>query len=293
MATKIIILLGPTGVGKTALGVALARYLNSPVINCDSRQIYKELNIGVARPSPEELAAVTHYFIASHSIHQIYSAGDYEREAWDLVMKLAPAHEYLLMVGGSGLYIDAFCDGMDDLPESDPQLREQLNNTLLEPGGIEQLRAQLKLLDSVAYARTDLSNSRRIIRALEVCLLTGRPYSSFLNNTPKKRPFEIEKIKLERPRGELYERIDKRVDSMMEQGLLDEARGLYPYKELSALRTVGYRELFDHFEGKYSLEQAVSLIRRNTRRYAKRQMTYWRDIPKTEDHPLLRRVPFP
>ncbi len=293
MATKIIILLGPTGVGKTALGVALARYLGSPVINCDSRQIYKEMNIGVARPSPEELAAVTHYFIATHSIHQAYSAGDYEREAWELVMKLAPDHEYLLMVGGSGLYIDAFCDGMDDLPESDPQLREQLNDKLLEPGGMEQLRAQLKLLDSVAYAQTDLSNSRRIIRALEVCLLTGRPYSSFLNNTKKKRPFEIEKIKLERPRAELYERIDRRVDVMMEQGLPDEARELYQFKELSALHTVGYRELFDYFEGKYSLEEAVSLIKRNTRRYAKRQMTYWRDVPKTEDHPLLRLIPFP
>ena len=291
MATKIILLTGPTGVGKTEQALAIARLLQTPVINCDSRQIYKELNIGVARPSPEALAAVRHYFIATHTIHEPYSAGDYEREAWDLVMRLAPDHPYLLLVGGSGLYADAFVKGFDALPVPDAALRQQLMKQAEDPAGLEALRNRLLELDPVTYHRIDLSNKRRVMRAVEVCLLSGKPYHSFLSNTPRKRPFEIEQLVMERPRKELYDRINQRVDRMVESGLVEEARSLYKYRKLPALQTVGYRELFDHFDGKISLEEAVSLIRRNTRRYAKRQLTYWREVPKKEDHPLLRPDP--
>ncbi|NLA15286.1 MAG: tRNA (adenosine(37)-N6)-dimethylallyltransferase MiaA [Bacteroidales bacterium] len=291
MATKIILLTGPTGVGKTEQALAIARLLQTPVISCDSRQIYKELNVGVARPLSEELAAVPHHFIATHTIHKPYSAGDYEREAWELVMRLAPDHPYLLIVGGSGLYADAFVKGFDPLPVPNPQLRKQLMKQAEDVQGLMDLRNQLLTLDPVTYHRIDLSNKRRVMRAVEVCILSGKPYHSFLTRNPKKRPFEIEHIVMERPRKELYHRINSRVEKMMEVGLMEEARGLYPYRKLPALRTVGYRELFDHFEGKISLEEAVSLIQRNTRRYAKRQLTYWRSVPRKEDHPLLRPVP--
>ncbi len=283
--------MGPTGVGKTSQSLAIARLLKSPVINCDSRQIYKELKIGVARPAEEELSQVKHYFIASHTIHQAYSAGDYEREAWDLVMKLAPSHEYLLMVGGSGFYIDAFTDGIDHMPPSDPEIREELARTAEDPQGYEALQFRLKELDPITWNRIDKANKRRVLRALEVCLSSGKPYHYFLKHTAKERPFEIEKIMMERPRAELYERIDRRADEMMKAGLLEEARSLYPYKKLPALQTVGYRELFAHFDGEYSYNEALRLIKRNTRRYAKRQLTYWRNETRTEDHPLLRPVP--
>lgn len=283
--------MGPTGVGKTSQSLAIARLLKSPVINCDSRQIYKELKIGVARPAEEELSQVKHYFIASHTIHQTYSAGDYEREAWDLVMKLAPSHEYLLMVGGSGFYIDAFTDGIDHMPPSDPEIREELARTAEDPQGYEALQFRLKELDPLTWTRIDKANKRRVLRALEVCLSSGKPYHYFLKHTAKERPFEIEKIMMERPRAELYERIDRRADEMMKAGLLEEARSLYPYKKLPALQTVGYRELFAHFDGEYSYNEALRLIKRNTRRYAKRQLTYWRNETRTEDHPLLRPVP--
>ena len=283
--------MGPTCVGKTSQSLAIARLLKSPVINCDSRQIYKELKIGVARPAEEELSQVKHYFIASHTIHQTYSAGDYEREAWDLVMKLAPSHEYLLMVGGSGFYIDAFTDGIDHMPPSDPEIREELARTAEDPQGYEALQFRLKELDPLTWTRIDKANKRRVLRALEVCLSSGKPYHYFLKHTAKERPFEIEKIMMERPRAELYERIDRRADEMMKAGLLEEARSLYPYKKLPALQTVGYRELFAHFDGEYSYNEALRLIKRNTRRYAKRQLTYWRNETRTEDHPLLRPVP--
>ncbi len=283
--------MGPTCVGKTAQSLTIARLLQSPVINCDSRQIYKELKIGVARPTENELSQAKHYFIASHTIHQTYSAGDYEREAWELVMRLAPSHEYLLMVGGSGFYIDAFVGGIDHMPPSDPGLREELARRAEQPEGYESLQNQLKEMDPVTWARIDLANKRRVLRAVEVCLLSGKPYHYFLTNTQKKRPYEIEKIMMDRPREVLYERIDRRVERMMDEGLLEEARRLYPYKELPALQTVGYRELFAHFDGEYSYSEALRLIKRNTRRYAKRQLTYWRDVPRREDHPLLRPVP--
>ncbi len=283
--------MGPTCVGKTAQSLTIARLLQSPVINCDSRQIYKELKIGVARPTENELSQAKHYFIASHTIHQTYSAGDYEREAWELVMRLAPSHEYLLMVGGSGFYIDAFVGGIDHMPPSDPGLREELARRAEQPEGYESVQNQLKEMDPVTWARIDLANKRRVLRAVEVCLSSGKPYHYFLTNTQKKRPYEIEKIMMDRPREVLYERIDRRVERMMDEGLLEEARRLYPYKELPALQTVGYRELFAHFDGEYSYSEALRLIKRNTRRYAKRQLTYWRDVPRREDHPLLRPVP--
>jgi tRNA dimethylallyltransferase len=283
--------MGPTCVGKTAQSLTIARLLQSPVINCDSRQIYKELKIGVARPTENELSQAKHYFIASHTIHQTYSAGDYEREAWELVMRLAPSHEYLLMVGGSGFYIDAFVGGIDHMPPSDPGLREELARRAEQPEGYESLQNQLKEMDPVTWARIDLANKRRVLRAVEVCLSSGKPYHYFLTNTQKKRPYEIEKIMMDRPREVLYERIDRRVERMMDEGLMEEARRLYPYKELPALQTVGYRELFAHFDGEYSYSEALRLIKRNTRRYAKRQLTYWRDVPRREDHPLLRPVP--
>lgn len=283
--------MGPTCVGKTAQSLTIARLLQSPVINCDSRQIYKELKIGVARPTENELSQAKHYFIASHTIHQTYSAGDYEREAWELVMRLAPSHEYLLMVGGSGFYIDAFVGGIDHMPPSDPGLREELARRAEQPEGYESVQNQLKEMDPVTWARIDLANKRRVLRAVEVCLSSGKPYHYFLTNTQKKRPYEIEKIMMDRPREVLYERIDRRVERMMDEGLMEEARRLYPYKELPALQTVGYRELFAHFDGEYSYSEALRLIKRNTRRYAKRQLTYWRDVPRREDHPLLRPVP--
>lgn len=275
MAAKVVILLGPTAVGKTAYSIDLARQYGSPVINCDSRQLYKELNIGVARPSTEELAAVKHYFIASHSIEQPISAGEYELQAWKLVKSLSSDHSTLLMVGGSGLYIDAFCNGMDEFPPTDPQLRVQLTKEIHEPGGLERLRAQLKLLDSETYAQIDLSNWQRVLRALEVCLLSGRPYSSFKSNSAKQRPLQMVKIGLTRPRAVLNERINRRVDQMMEEGLLEEARQLYLYKDTPALQTVGYRELFAYFDGQISLDTAVEQIKSHTRQYAKRQMSYW------------------
>ena len=290
MATKIILLTGPTGVGKTEQALAIARLLQTPVINCDSRQIYKELNIGVARPSREQLAAVKHYFVASHTIHQSYSAGDYEREAWDLVMRLAPSHKYLLMAGGSGLYADAFVKGFDPLPLPDAQLRKQLALQAEDPLGWEALRMRLKELDPVTYNRIDLDNKRRVVRAVEVCVLSGKPYHSFLSRIPRKRPFEIE-LMMTQPREELYSRSNQRVDIMLQAGLVEEARTLHKFKKLPALQTVGYRELFDYFEGKTTLDHAADLIRRNTRRYAKRQMTYWRDVPAVKDHPLLRPDP--
>jgi tRNA dimethylallyltransferase len=283
--------MGPTCVGKTAQSLAIARLLRSPVINCDSRQIYKELKIGVARPTEDELSQAKHYFIASHTIHQAYSAGDYEREAWELVMKLAPSHEYLLMVGGSGFYIDAFTEGIDQMPPSDQGLREKLTRTAEDPKGFENLQNQLKKLDPVTWSRIDTANKRRVVRAVEVCLSSGKPYHYFLKHTPKKRPFEIEKIMMDKPREALYERIDQRVERMMDAGLMEEARSLYPYRKLPALQTVGYRELFAYFDGAYSYSEALRLIKRNTRRYAKRQLTYWRDVPRKADHPLLRPVP--
>ena len=273
------IVLGPTAVGKSGYAVALAREAGSPVVSCDSRQFYRELRIGVARPEPELLAAVPHFFIADRSVTEPLSAGGYEVEALALLDELFRTHETVVMAGGSGLFIDALCNGLDDFPEADPELREQLSERLRKEG-VAALRADLKILDPESYAALDPANGQRIVRALEVTIATGRKFSSFKTHAPKPRPFAIEKIGLTRPRAELYARIDARVDAMMAEGLLDEVRSLLPQRDLPALNTVGYKELFGYLDGAYDLAEAVRLIKRNTRHYAKKQLTWWARDPQ-------------
>ena len=291
---KLIIILGPTAVGKTDSSIETALRYGSPVISCDSRQIYKEMTIGTAVPSAEQLHAVQHYFIHSHTVKELYTAGRYEIEALQLINRLfAEGHDTLVMAGGSGFYVDALVNGLDDFPEADMQLRDDLTRRLKEEG-VESLRMQLKSLDHEIYATIDIANGQRVVRALEVCLMTGRPFSSFKTAPSKKRDFEVEKIGLIRPRDVLYDRINRRVIQMIEDGLVDEVRSLTEYRDLAALKTVGYKEIFDWFDYEaglisaegwgpttpgdgpvISLERAVELIQRNTRRYAKRQLSYW------------------
>ena len=276
MARKLEIILGPTAVGKTGYAIRRALEVGSPVISCDSRQIFQELKIGTAAPSDEEMAAVKHYFIRSIPITRNYTAGIYEAEALELVNRLfAEGHETLVMCGGSMLYIDAFCYGLDDFPEVPLQLREHLMECLRDEG-VEVLADQLKELDPVSYEQLDLSNGQRVIRALEVSLYTGKPFSSFKTGSFKERDFEIVKIGLERPREQLYERINQRVLNMMNQGLEAEARAMLPYRDMPALQTVGYKEMFEYFDGKYDMDATISHIQANTRHYAKRQLTWWR-----------------
>lgn len=294
MNRRLVIILGPTAVGKTDYSIETALRYGSPVISCDSRQIYKEMTIGTAVPSAEQLSAVQHYFIHSHTVTELYTAGKYELEALELINRLFDeGHETLVMAGGSGFYIDALVNGLDDFPSADLQLRQELT-ARLEQEGVESLRQELRRLDPESYATIDIANGQRVVRALEVCLMTGRPFSSFKTSRTKKRDFEIEKIGLTRPREALYERIDRRVLQMVDDGLVDEVRSLTQYRDLAALRTVGYKEIFDWFDfqdGKVladgwgpttpgdgpvtSLDRAVELIQRNTRRYAKRQLSYW------------------
>lgn len=273
---KLIILLGPTAVGKTDLSLDLARQYDSPIISCDSRQLYREMCIGTAVPSAQQLSAVKHYFIQDHSIFgPMYTAGKYELEALALMERLfSEGHETLVMTGGSGFYIDAVCNGLDDFPPADAQLRASLMERL-RTEGVESLRMELKSLDPDSYRTVDIANGQRVVRALEVCLMTGRPFSSFKTAQVKKRDFQIEKIGLTRPRDVLYDRINRRVEQMFADGLVEEARGLLPHRELTALQTVGYKELFEHFQGAYDMEKAKELIQRNTRHYAKRQITWW------------------
>ena len=273
------IVLGPTAVGKSEYAVALAREAGSPVVSCDSRQVFREMRIGVARPEPELLAAVPHYFIATRSVTEDYTAGLFEVEALALLDELFRTHETVVMAGGSGLYIDALCNGLDDFPEADPELRAQLSERL-RTEGVAALRAELRILDPESYAALDPANGQRIVRALEVTIATGRKFSSFKTHAPKQRPFTIEKIGLTRPRPDLYARIDARVDAMMEEGLLDEVRSLLPYRDRPALNTVGYKELFAYLDGVYDLPEAVRLIKRNTRHYAKKQLTWWARDPE-------------
>ena len=279
MARRLLVILGPTAVGKTSYSIRKALELGSPVISCDSRQLYREMCIGTAVPSPEELAAVQHYFIRTIPVTRNYTAGMYEADAMDLIERLfAEGHETLVVTGGSMMYIDALCYGLDDFPEVPLMLREHLMECLRDEG-VEVLAEQLRELDPVTCEELDLSNGQRVIRALEVCLYTGQPFSSFKTQTVKDRNFTIEKIGLQRPREELYARINARVEKMMEEGLEEEARSLLPYRDLPALQTVGYREMFDYFDGKQDLDTTVRLIQRNTRHYAKRQLTWWRRDP--------------
>ena len=294
MNRRLIIILGPTAVGKTDYSIETALRYGSPIISCDSRQIYKEMSIGTAVPSAEQLAAVQHYFIHSHTVTQLYTAGKYELEALELINRLFDeGHETLVMAGGSGFYIDALVNGLDDFPSADLQLRNGLMARLKEEG-VESLRQELRHLDPESYATIDIANGQRVVRALEVCLMTGKSFSSFKTNPSKKRNFEIEKIGLTRPRDVLYDRINRRVTQMIDDGLVEEVRGLTQYRGLAALQTVGYKEIFDWLDYEAglvsaegwtpntpgdgpvtSLERAVELIRRNTRHYAKRQLSYW------------------
>lgn len=280
MGRKLVIVLGPTAVGKTDFSIEFALKCGSPVISCDSRQIFREMTIGTAVPSASQLAAVKHYFIHSHSVTDNYTAGRYEIEALELIGRLfAEGHETLVMAGGSGFYIDAVCKGLDDFPPADQELRAALS-ARLRTEGVESLRLDLKRLDPESYESIDIANGQRVVRALEVCLMTGRKFSSFKTATVKKRDFEIEKVGLTRPRDVLYDRINRRVLQMADDGLVDEVRSLVPYRSLPALQTVGYREIFDYLDGSISLERAVELIQRNTRHYAKRQLTWWARDPE-------------
>lgn len=270
----LVVLLGPTGVGKTDMSIALAKFLKADIVSADSRQFYRELKIGTAPPSPEQLAQVPHHLVGHKSITERYSCGMFELEALALLDQLYAQRQTVLLVGGSGLYIDALCNGVDDFPAPDIALRQRLQEQL-QSQGLESLRQQLQQLDPEHYRRIDLSNPQRVLKAVEVCLQTGRTYTSFLTAPRKPRPFNVVKVGLNIDRTELYARIDQRVDAMMAAGLLDEARTLYPQRGLNALRTVGYNELFRHFDGELTLDEAVSLIKQNTRRYAKRQLTWW------------------
>lgn len=274
MQKTLIVILGPTGIGKTDLSIDIARDFGTEIISSDSRQIYKELKIGTAVPSDEQLNQVNHHFIGNKSIYDYYNASMFEFEVLDLLQELYNNYNQVVMTGGSGMYINAVCDGIDDLPTIDEQLRDELIQKY-QAEGIESLRIQLKMLDPESYHKIDLKNPKRILKALEVTIQTGKPYSSFLTQPKKQRPFNILKIGLQRDRDELYERINLRVDQMIEEGLVEEARKFFKDRHLNSLNTVGYKELFEHFEGKISLDKAVELIKRNSRHYAKRQMSWF------------------
>lgn len=271
----LIVVGGPTGSGKSALAVEIAKHFRAPIISTDSRQMYRGMAIGTAQPTAEELAAVKHYFIADREPEDDFNCGRYEVEALTLLDKLFTENKYVVAVGGSGLYIQALCSGMDALPEANEELRCNLKERL-ESEGLEALFAELQGLDPTYAEIVDRCNPARVMRALEVCISTGKPYSEQRSGTTIERPFNIIKIATDMPRDILYDRINRRVDMMVEEGLIDEAQAMYPKRHLNALQTVGYREIFDHFNGKCSLDEAIELVKRNSRRYAKRQMTWFR-----------------
>jgi len=285
MKKTLVVILGPTGIGKTGIGIMLANHFKTEIISADSRQIYREMEIGTAVPSADQRKKAKHHFIQTRSIHDYYNASMFEMEVLDLLEKLFLKKDILLLVGGSGLYVDAVCKGIDDIPTIDPEVRKNLVDQYNKEG-IESLRRQLKYLDPEYYSKVDLKNHKRILKALEISIMTGHPYSSFLTRQPKVRNFQILKIGLNRERRELYEIIDQRVDSMVRSGLVEEAKNLFAYCKINALNSVGYKELFEHFEGKHTLEEAIRLIKRNSRRYAKRQLSWFsRDKEITWFHP--------
>lgn len=277
----LIILLGPTGVGKTDLGIALAQRLACPVVSADSRQIFRELPVGTAAPTAEELGKVEHWFIGNKSVEEDYNAGQYEAEVLPMITGYLASHEALLMVGGSMMYIDAVCKGFDYLPQVPQTVRQQVRNDY-EAKGLEWLQSELMRLDPDYCRQVDLQNPQRLMHAVEISLVAGKPYSAFRTGTAKKRPFRILKVGLQRDRAELYERINRRVTQMMAQGLLQEAEKVYPYRHKNSLNTVGYKELFAYIDGKCTLDEAVDKIRQNSRHYAKRQLTWFRQ--DTEIH---------
>jgi len=272
-APSLIVITGPTAIGKTNVAIELAKIYKTEIISCDSRQFYKELVIGVARPSPEELATIRHHMIGFLPVTESYNAYRFENDVLDLCKKLFQKSARTIMVGGSGLYMHAVTHGIDDLPDPAPELRQELKERM-QSEGIEALGAQLKSLDPSYYQTVDIKNPKRLLRALEVCLTTGLPYSGFRRGHPVQRPFRTIKIGLMSDRKKLYERVNMRVDMMMENGLLDEVQSLYEYQSLNALNTVGYKELFLYLDGFCTLSDAVEKIRTNTRRYAKRQLTW-------------------
>ena len=275
MNKTLISIVGPTGIGKTALSIKLAKHFKTEILSSDSRQFFKEMCIGTAVPTDEELSAAKHHFIQHISINEDYSVGQYEKDAITLLNNLFKKHDILIMVGGSGLYSNAVIKGLDEFPEVSKSIRETLNSRLISEG-LETLQVQLKALDIESYNKIALDNPKRVIRALEICIGTGKPYSSFLSKNIKKRDFETLQIGINAERKIIYERINQRVDIMVENGLIKEAQSLLEHKHLNALNTVGYKELFNYFEGIWSLEFAIAEIKKNTRRFAKRQLTWYR-----------------
>lgn len=276
MSTKhLIVIVGPTGSGKSDLAIEIAERYGAPIISTDSRQFYRGIPIGTAQPDAEQLQRVEHHFIASHDLKQEFNCGAYETEALAKLDELYRKHDVVVAVGGSGLYIKALCEGMDSLPEAEPELREELARRLRSEG-LASLCEELRQRDPAYYEEVDRNNPARVLRALEVCISTGLPYSSMRTGEKRQRPFDIIKLGIDMERERLYERINRRVDVMMQQGLEQEARAVYHLRELNSLQTVGYREMFDYFDGKISRDEAIELIKRNSRRYAKRQMTWFR-----------------
>ncbi len=272
---RLIVVVGPTAVGKTSLCINLAKSLGTQILSADSRQFYKEMDIGTAKPTFHELSQVQHHFINTLSISEAYNIVEFEKDALQKINELFEKHDQLIMTGGSGLYTKIVCDGIDEIPDVDPEIRMSLNK-IKEENGLEELVEKLKKLDPVHAKIVDLLNPQRVIRALEVCIGTGNPYSDFMVNNKVDRPFDIVKIGLELDREALFKRINLRMDLMIEVGLFEEAKSLYKYKSLNALQTVGYKEIFDYLDGKYDKEEAIRLLKRNSRRFAKRQMTWFK-----------------
>lgn len=271
----LLVLLGPTGVGKTSWSIKVAEELGCPIISADSRQIYKGMTIGTAAPNEEQLQRVQHYFVGKLLPEEYYSASEFETDVLNLLQDLHKMHNTVVMVGGSMMYIDAVCKGIDDIPTIDEKLRADIKE-LYDKEGIDPIRKQLKILDPQFYNEVDLKNPKRVIHALEICLMAGKPYSSLRTNPQKKRPFKIVKIGINRDRDDLYDRINKRVDIMMKDGLLDEAKGFYPIRHLNSLNTVGYKELFEYFDGNCTLEFAIDKIKQHSRNYARKQLSWFR-----------------
>jgi len=281
----LIVITGPTAVGKTDLCLTIAERWGIPIINADSRQVFRELHIGTAAPTPQQMQRAHHYFVGTQSVADYYSASIYEQEAMELLTQLFSNNDYALLSGGSMMYIDAVCNGIDDIPTVDDSTRALMKQRLATEG-LEALVEELRRLDPTHYEMVDRQNPRRVVHALEICHMTGRPYSSFLKAEKKQRPFRIIKIGLNRSRDELYKRINDRVDNMMNQGLLDEARNMVAYRHCNALNTVGYKELFNYFDGLWTLDEAVERIKGSTRRYARKQLTWFkRDTAVKWFHP--------
>lgn len=294
---RLIVLLGPTGVGKTALSLNLAEHYQSPIISADSRQFFKGLEVGTAAPTTAQKERVVHHLVGMLDVTDYYSACEFERDALNIIEDLHKSHDVLIATGGSMMYIDALCNGIDDVPTIDESLRKEVYE-LYEQEGLEPIRAQLKVLDPDFYNEVDLKNYKRVVHALEVCLMTGKPYSSFRTQTKKERPFEIIKIGLTRDRAELYERINNRVDEMISSGLLEEAGRFYPQRHLNALNTVGYKELFKYLDGEWTLDFAIEKIKQSTRIYSRKQITWfkrdkeihWINLSETSEDDALKKI---